>query len=110
MSGKLIRIPADGGEPTLHLWHGSKYPPLDMLQDLVKSVPEGYTTIERVRVRETGRLRDAWCNENGLALRLPRNMVAFAKYGVDIVGPLVVWIPDPKVKHPANPLSPSASA
>ena len=93
MSGKLVRV-APGVEESIHVWAGKGRPPLDMLQDLVG----GYIQLWPGGVRFEGRLREAYCDEDGIAKRLRDNHAAFAKYGADILGPLVIWIPDPAPK------------
>jgi hypothetical protein len=76
------------------------------LQDLQKAVG-GY--IERVRVKFEGRTRDAYVNEDGFGHRLAFNRTATAllappyKGSTSLVGPLAIWIPDPKKPRAATP-------
>jgi hypothetical protein len=53
--------------------------------------------IEKVRVRYAGRVRNAYCDENGVNKRLSHNAAASAILarpftGLTIVGPLVIWL------------------
>ena len=100
MSGTLYRVPAHG-EVTVHRYEGLGSPGLEQLQKLVG----GY--IERIRVRFDGRVRDAYVDEE-FCYKHPevhhRVMEALAPpfsptFNV-IMGPAVIWVPDPKVKKP----------
>jgi hypothetical protein len=62
------------------LWAKSGPPDWEFLNKLVG----GY--IESVKVQYEGRIRQAYVNTS-----------AFINFGIDIVGPLVVWVPDKKV-------------
>lgn len=97
MSGKLVVI-HPSGMVTEHPYEKSGAPDWVALKGLVG----GY--IERVRVRYEGKVRDAYVNENGISEGLPLNphgaaiLAAPFTPGTEIVGPLVVWVPNPKVK------------
>lgn len=103
MSGTIITILPDGSE-TIEHWAKSGSPSLQRLQHGVG----GY--IERVKVRyktnweTTARVRDAYVNENGIMEGLQFNRKATLLTqgtifeGVQLVGPVVIWIPDPKAK------------
>lgn len=95
MSGKLVKIEVTGQVITLP-WIKKGPPEWEFLRDAVG----GY--IERVRVRWDGRVRDAYVNENGYAEGCVINpsamrILADPFKGSTIVGPLCVWVPDPKV-------------
>jgi hypothetical protein len=93
MSGRLIRVETDGTFTT-HFWTGARPWPLSLMQRLVG----GY--IERVKIKYDGRLRDAYVDEEGLVKGLRTNLFALHTAGLHLVGPLVIWIPDP---HRAKP-------
>jgi hypothetical protein len=100
VSGRLITIHPGQYESCKPVTSTEAYPkagtpPWEILKRLVG----GY--IEGVQVRWEGKLRQAYANEDGLGLRLPYNVEASritdGQYkGVEIVGPLVIWVPDPK--------------
>lgn len=73
------------------------FPKKPALEDLQKAVGG---LIERVRVRFAGRVRDAFVNEEGLLHSLPFNAPATALLVpppfTGVVGPLVVWVSQPK--------------
>jgi hypothetical protein len=100
MSGTLIVIQPDGSSQHVRII-GSKGPALETLQQHVG----GY--IERVRVRLDNRVRDAYVDEDGLSKGLAVNQSAILMLAPPfdsshlIVGPLVVWAPDPKEKSRA---------
>lgn len=90
MSGKLIRISPEG-EVTCHIWAGRGSWPLKMAQDLVG----GY--VERIRAKYNGRIRDCLVDEDGLSKNLPPNRWASSALGWrSLVGPVVIWVPDPR--------------
>lgn len=96
MSGKLITIDPNGNVTTT-VYSKSGTPDWQTLKTLVG----GY--IERVQVRWDTKLRDAYVNENGLSEGCIYNQKATwltdgQFKGVEIVGPLVIWVPDPKKK------------
>ena len=100
MSGTLIRIAASGDLTSLR-WEKKGPPNWETRSDLVG----GY--IERVKVRWEGRTRDAYVDENGFAKDLPHNphvgqLLCSGFEGSTIVGPLVIWVPDAKVKKGAS--------
>jgi hypothetical protein len=95
MSGTVITIRTNG-ERVEQRWEKSGPPKWEVLRDAVG----GY--IERIKVRWGDRVRDAYVNENGMAENLPFNPSShlctglFA--GTQILGNIVIWVPDPKVK------------
>jgi len=98
MSGKLVVIKPDGS--TIEHRIESKRPTLEILKELV----QGW--VERVRVRWEGKVRDAYVDEEGLIKGLQSNRKAiqllappFDPEMVTIVGTLVIWVPDSKVKN-----------
>jgi hypothetical protein len=97
VSGKLVVIFPD--ESRADEVHFVKKPKLEMLQQLVG----GY--IELIKVQYEGKLRDGYVDEEGLLKMLPVNSRAMEmdhlkmyRGGMPIVGNLVVWVPDKKVK------------
>ena len=92
MSGKLVLVLQTGEIRTVP-YAAKGYPELKTLQ---RSVGDGRVTIERVRVRHEGRIRDAYVDEDGFSKRLLSNAQAYIQYGITIVGNLVVWVPDPR--------------
>lgn len=96
-TGTLVLILTNGSFTTVHVGD-KKGPPLETLQRLVG----GY--IERVKVRYNDRVRDAYVNEDGILKGLSYNETATRLLdgiwkGARIVGPMVVWVPDPKEKR-----------
>lgn len=100
MSGLLWIIRPDGTEYSLAV--ESSRPPLDLLQREVGGF------IERVRVRWKGRLREAFVDEDGVAKRLALNRKSreIDEYGRTLMGPLVIWIPDPAGVPPGGGQAP----
>jgi len=99
--GTLVII-APSGAVTNQRIERSKGPSLEVLQAAVG----GY--IERVRVRWSGRVCDAYVNEDGISEGLTLNtsatlildgsfLVRARRLGNNIVGPCAVWVPDAKV-------------
>jgi hypothetical protein len=95
--GTLVII-APSGAVTNQRIERSKGPSLEVLQAAVG----GY--IERVRVRWSGRVCDAYVNEDGISKGFTLNTSAtlildgaFKNSGNNIVGPCAVWVPDAKV-------------
>lgn len=92
MSGRIITIDPNGVETTIPVSRRGG-PALETLQAAVG----GY--IETVKVRYDGRIRDAYVNEDGIALQLPYNERASAlSVHHTLFGTLAIWIPTPKVK------------
>ena len=96
MSGKLVRIGVDGVLNTTLVVE--KEPALSLLQKLVG----GY--VEPVCVTWEGVARDAYVDEGGKNKQLAMNdlaSTAFAKYHggvIDVLcGPVVVWVPAPRM-------------
>lgn len=96
MSGKIVTIFPSGSVVTEE-WESSHLPSCERLQEAVG----GY--FERVRVRYEGKMRDAFVNENGIALGLPENLPAtrmldgrFKGYAGLLHGKCAVWIPNPR--------------
>lgn len=65
----------------------------------------GASTVERIKVRYDGKVRDAYLDENGFLNRKSRNPkikeLAEAYYGApcqDFVGHAAIWIPTPRSK------------
>jgi len=101
MSGKLVKIDCFGKQSITKIEHSG--PPT--WDELNKEIG-GY--IERVRVKYEGKMRDAYVDEEGLLKDLPYNPIASklvsnsystkpSGYVAYIVGPLVIWVPEPKV-------------
>jgi hypothetical protein len=98
MAKGTLTIIEPSGVVTTSRVESAKGPSLEVLQKGVG----GY--IERVKVRYNGKVRDAYCNEDGLSQGLEYNHDATMLCrgtifeGVSIVGNLVIWEPDAKVK------------
>lgn len=100
MSGLLIVISPDGTKRAIP-WIKRGPPDLKILQESVGGC------IERVRVRWEDRVRDAYVNEDGHALRLAINaagtsLLSQRLAGSFLVGPVAIWIPDPAKKQGAT--------
>jgi hypothetical protein len=96
MSGRLVKFEPNGNVSET-VWPKNGTPNWETLRDLVG----GY--IERVQVRYDGKLRQAYANENGISDGDLYNQRASwitdgTHKGVEIVGNLVIWVPDAKVK------------
>lgn len=100
MSGLLVVVSPDGTQRAIP-WIKHGQPDLKILQEAVG----GY--IERVQVRWEGKLRYAYVNEDGHALRLAINaagtsLLSQRLSGSFLVGPVAIWIPDPAKKQGAT--------
>lgn len=96
MSGRLVKLEPNGNV-TETRWEKRGPPDWQTLKALVG----GY--IEGVQVKYDGKLRQAYVNENGLLEGDIYNQRATwltdgRSKGTDIVGNMVIWIPDQKVK------------
>jgi len=96
MSGHFIVIPA-GDEPAKVVRCEEKGSwPLETAQKLVG----GY--VELIRVKVDGTIRDALVDEDGISKGKPINQRATKLYKYsNIVGTMVIWIPDRRVRKPA---------
>lgn len=92
MSGEIVRITTEGGVFRIPVL-GTKPPRLEILQRAVGLRDEERVTVERIRVRFEGRLRDAYVDEDGFSKKLSRNTQAYIMFGVDVVGNVAVWVP-----------------
>jgi len=88
MSGQLIKFHTNG-DISYHPSTARGSWPLKMAQELVG----GY--VERTRVRVEGKIRDCLVDEDGLAKQLPLNLRFYNHTGTSLLGPVLVWIPDP---------------
>jgi hypothetical protein len=99
VSGKLVVIfPDETRAEEIHFIE--KKPTLEDLQHHVG----GY--IERIKVDYEGKVRDGYVDEEGLLKLLPINHRAMEmdtmklyRGGMPLVGPLVIWVPNKKVRN-----------
>jgi len=93
MSGRLIKISPEG-VTSIHTITHSGHPKWEELKEQVG----GY--IERIQVKYENKVRDAYVDEDGLTKQLAPNSYAMdlSVYPHYLVGPIVIWVPDKKVK------------
>lgn len=99
MSGSLIIIHADGRENTIP-WPRNSRPDYRTIQRCLASPPATEAFFEVIKVRYKGRIRNGYVDEEGNLKGLPLNEVAsnMDVFEREIVGPLVIWVPNPKEK------------
>lgn len=98
--GKLYVITPDGSLPA------QEFPKGHELKDLQTAVGG---SIERVRIRFEGKVRDAYVNEDGIAQGLPPNRAAtrllappFHPAVNQLFGNVAIWVPTPKPSKAAR--------
>jgi len=100
MTGMLIKI-LPNGDKEFQAYNKNDTPSWEVLFKLVGNY------IERVRVKYEGKMRDAYLDEEGLIRNPPLEINPYAyelikaggnAYQNYYVGPIVIWVPDPKVK------------
>lgn len=97
MSGKVITIDVAGQVHTCT--HHTRGPPE---YGLLKRQVGGW--IQGIKIRYEGKIRQAYVHEEGFIRRLPLNKEATrllketypTEHTQDLVGPLVIWVPDKK--------------